>query len=36
MSETTQLSDLEQNKRIIRSFVQEVLNRHDIEAADKY
>jgi predicted SnoaL-like aldol condensation-catalyzing enzyme len=36
MSETTQSSDLEQNKRIIRNFVQKVLNRHDIEAADKY
>lgn len=36
MSETTQSSDLEQNKMIIRNFVQEVLNRHDIEAADKY
>src|ERR671924_488820 len=36
MSETTQSSDLEQNKRIIRNFVQEVLNRYDIEAADKY
>jgi predicted SnoaL-like aldol condensation-catalyzing enzyme len=36
MSEITQSSDLEQNKRIIRDFVQEVLNRHDIKAADKY
>jgi predicted SnoaL-like aldol condensation-catalyzing enzyme len=34
---THQLSKkLEKNKQAVRNFIQDVLNRHDIAAADKY
>jgi predicted SnoaL-like aldol condensation-catalyzing enzyme len=34
---THQLSKkLENNKQVVRNFIQDVLNRHDIAAADKY
>lgn len=34
---THQLSKkLEKNKQVVRNFIQDVLNRHDIAAADKY
>jgi predicted SnoaL-like aldol condensation-catalyzing enzyme len=36
MRETTQSSDLEENKQIIGNFFQDVFERHDIAAADKY
>lgn len=36
MSKTTQSSDLEKNKQIIRNFIQDVLDRHEVAAADKY
>ena len=36
MCKTTQSSDLEKNKQIIRNFIHDVLDRHDVEAADKY
>ena len=35
MNQTTQPTT-EKNKHIIRNFIQEVLDRHDIEAADRY
>lgn len=29
-------SNLEKNKQVIRNFIEDVLNRHDIAAADRY
>jgi predicted SnoaL-like aldol condensation-catalyzing enzyme len=34
--EPYQTSELENNKQLVRNFVQDVLTRHDIGAADKY
>jgi predicted SnoaL-like aldol condensation-catalyzing enzyme len=31
-----QSSELENNKQVVRSFIEDVLTRHDIAAADKY
>jgi predicted SnoaL-like aldol condensation-catalyzing enzyme len=31
-----QSSDLEENKQLVSNFIEDVLNRHDIGAADKY
>jgi predicted SnoaL-like aldol condensation-catalyzing enzyme len=31
-----QSSELENNKQLVRSFIEDVLTRHDIAAADKY
>src|SRR5215218_3547735 len=31
-----QSSELENNKQLVRSFIEDVLNRHDIAVADKY
>lgn len=36
MSQTTQPTTTEMNKQIIRNIIQEVLDRHDIEAVDRY
>jgi predicted SnoaL-like aldol condensation-catalyzing enzyme len=33
---TTQSSDLEKNKQVIRNYIEEVFNRHDLAAMDKY
>jgi predicted SnoaL-like aldol condensation-catalyzing enzyme len=31
-----QSSKLEKNKQIIRNFIEDTLNRHDVAAADRY
>jgi predicted SnoaL-like aldol condensation-catalyzing enzyme len=31
-----QSSNLEENKQIIRNFIEDILNKHDIAAADRY
>jgi predicted SnoaL-like aldol condensation-catalyzing enzyme len=36
MSERIHSSNLEKNKQIIRKFIGDVLDRHDVAAADKY
>jgi predicted SnoaL-like aldol condensation-catalyzing enzyme len=36
MSETTQSSDLEKNKQVVRNYTEDVWNRHDLAAVDKY
>lgn len=37
MSEATnQSSELEKNKQVVRNFIEDVLDRHDIAAADRY
>jgi predicted SnoaL-like aldol condensation-catalyzing enzyme len=36
MSKTTQSSDLEKNKQVVRNFAEDVFNRHDLAAVDKY
>jgi predicted SnoaL-like aldol condensation-catalyzing enzyme len=35
-TETTQLSDLEKSKQIVRNYLEDVWNRHDLAAVDKY
>lgn len=29
-------SELENNKQLVRNFIEDVLTRHDVESADKY
>jgi predicted SnoaL-like aldol condensation-catalyzing enzyme len=36
MSETSQSSDLEKNKQVVRNYTEDVWNRHDLAAFDKY
>jgi len=36
MSQTTQSSNIEKNKQLVRNFVEDVFNRHDMAAVDKY
>ncbi|MGH9879273.1 MAG: nuclear transport factor 2 family protein [Nitrososphaerales archaeon] len=36
MSQEAQSSILERNKQIVRNFAEDVLNRHDLAAVDKY
>jgi predicted SnoaL-like aldol condensation-catalyzing enzyme len=36
MSEGTQSSDLETNKQLVCNFAEDVFNRHDLEAVNKY
>jgi predicted SnoaL-like aldol condensation-catalyzing enzyme len=37
MSKATHESpELEKNKQLVRDFIEDILNRHDIAAADKY
>lgn len=36
MSQTTHHSDTDKNKQLVNKFVEQVLTRHDVAAADKY
>jgi predicted SnoaL-like aldol condensation-catalyzing enzyme len=36
MSQTTHQSNTEKNKQLVRNFLEDTLNKHDLEAANKY